>query len=405
MLNDFNLEMQHIKGENNYVPDLLSRINSLIIVDKVKERIEDLYNSIDKPTLEEITKHNLIKESYMELYTDNCKRIYIPNSSSHTFCMRLHDIFCHPGAQTLYYTIKKYIKINNVKNILYKITNSCKECRINKVDSHSYGYITGNLGNSILMKQVYIDHLGPFNGKELNKQIKQKKFWFLVLTEGFSKFTKVYLIEDLTPEATIKKISKYFKEFGIPTSISSDQGRTFTSNKFKTFCQKHNITLKYTHSYNPQANGLVERRNRTVMETLRMFKNCSLSTIISKAEIKLNLLFTKSHKFTPIQLFLKQNPLDRLKKDIYDEIKVEAKVNQNKMNEIYQKQINKRRTSYKYKPNDMVLIKNHKQGKIKPPYLGPYLITEVNKNSNSLLLEIANKKVWVNIKNVKPFNF
>lgn len=49
----------------------------------------------------------------------------------------------------------------------------------------------------------------------------------------------------------------------------TDRGGEFGSNEFKLFCEKAGIKRHYTSPYTPQQNGIVERRNRTVVEMAR----------------------------------------------------------------------------------------------------------------------------------------
>ena len=74
------------------------------------------------------------------------------------------------------------------------------------------------------------------------------------------------------------KYSKNFKEFkalienhtenNIKT-FRSDNGREFTSNEFKELCKDSGIKRELSTPYNPQQNGIIERKNRTIMEAAR----------------------------------------------------------------------------------------------------------------------------------------
>ena len=51
--------------------------------------------------------------------------------------------------------------------------------------------------------------------------------------------------------------------------IRSDNGTEYTSKKFNKFCQDTSIEQQLTAPYSPQQNGVVERKNRTLMEMTR----------------------------------------------------------------------------------------------------------------------------------------
>ncbi|GKA15002.1 zinc finger, CCHC-type containing protein [Tanacetum coccineum] len=51
--------------------------------------------------------------------------------------------------------------------------------------------------------------------------------------------------------------------------LRTDRGGEFTSNEFTRYCKENGIARQLTAPYSPQQNGVVERRNRTVLSTTR----------------------------------------------------------------------------------------------------------------------------------------
>jgi transposase InsO family protein len=56
-------------------------------------------------------------------------------------------------------------------------------------------------------------------------------------------------------------------------TVRSDRGGEFLSMAFRDVCEKAGIKRQFTAPYSPQQNGVVERRNRTVMEMARSIMN------------------------------------------------------------------------------------------------------------------------------------
>ena len=52
-------------------------------------------------------------------------------------------------------------------------------------------------------------------------------------------------------------------------TFQSDNGGEFTSNEFKELCKESKIKKDISTPYNPQQNGVAERKNRTIMEAGR----------------------------------------------------------------------------------------------------------------------------------------
>ena len=60
-----------------------------------------------------------------------------------------------------------------------------------------------------------------------------------------------------------------FARYGAPKVLFSDRGRNFMSKLVIALCEIFEITQHHTSSYHPQTNGLVERYNSTIAQSLR----------------------------------------------------------------------------------------------------------------------------------------
>lgn len=85
------------------------------------------------------------------------------------------------------------------------------------------------------------------------------KVWVLFLfekSEAFATF-KVY-------KSLVEKESN-----ALICCLRTDRGVEFTSNELNEFCKVNGIGRQLTASYTPQQNGVVERKNRTIMNVVR----------------------------------------------------------------------------------------------------------------------------------------
>jgi len=98
------------------------------------------------------------------------------------------------------------------------------------------------------------------------------KSFFLLIVDDHSRYMWLELM------ATKDEALLYFKRFKTVVELESgsklrafrsDCGGEFNSGVFVTFCQDHGIKHNTTTSYTPQQNGVVERRNQTVVEMAR----------------------------------------------------------------------------------------------------------------------------------------
>ena len=83
--------------------------------------------------------------------------------------------------------------------------------------------------------------------------------WIILLkekSEAFDKFKYFKNVPELETGATIK-------------TFRTDRGGEFGSHEFNLYCNENGITRQLTTPYSPQQNGVVERRNQTLLDMTR----------------------------------------------------------------------------------------------------------------------------------------
>ena len=111
-----------------------------------------------------------------------------------------------------------------------------------------------------------MDILGPLpTSNKCNKYI-------LVLVDGFTKWTEAYALPNQEAKTIVEVIvNEFVCRFGTPLQILSDQGSNFQADIFSQVCNFLQIDKTRTSSMRPQANGSVERFNRTLQAMLTMY--------------------------------------------------------------------------------------------------------------------------------------
>lgn len=96
--------------------------------------------------------------------------------------------------------------------------------------------------------------------------------YFMVFMDEFSRMSWVSVIKTKNEafEVFKKFVANVEKESGKTLKVlQTDGGGEFTSHAFEEFCQEKGIAHEITAPYTPQHNTLVERKNRTIMNTTR----------------------------------------------------------------------------------------------------------------------------------------
>jgi hypothetical protein len=114
---------------------------------------------------------------------------------------------------------------------------------------------------------VYVDLCGPITPATAggNK-------YFMLLVDDHSRWMHVYLLK--SKDEACEKFVRYKAEVENFTGsrievLRSDRGGEFLAKVFAGVCEQAGIRRQLTAPFTPQQNGVVERRNRTVMEMAR----------------------------------------------------------------------------------------------------------------------------------------
>nr|GFA90341.1 reverse transcriptase domain-containing protein [Tanacetum cinerariifolium] len=109
-----------------------------------------------------------------------------------------------------------------------------------------------------------IDIAGPF--PEGPGKVKFQ----IVAMDYFTKWIEAKAVATITGEQVKKFVwDNIVSCFGIPGEIISDNGKLFTDNPFKGWCDKLNITQHFTSVKHPQSNVLAERANKSLGEGIK----------------------------------------------------------------------------------------------------------------------------------------
>ena len=91
----------------------------------------------------------------------------------------------------------------------------------------------------------------------------------LVLQEHFSKYVVAYVVKDQTAHTATETLRNgYFRLFGAPAYLVSDQGKAFTSHVITHLCELYGVQKLRTSPYHAQTNGQVERMNQTIIHMI-----------------------------------------------------------------------------------------------------------------------------------------
>ena len=98
---------------------------------------------------------------------------------------------------------------------------------------------------------------------------KNHKF-ILVATDYFTKWVKAIPLKNVTSKEMIEFVKEHIiYRFGIPQTITTDQGTMFTSEEFEEFATRMGSKLLNSSPYCAQANGQAKASNKGVIKLIK----------------------------------------------------------------------------------------------------------------------------------------
>jgi transposase InsO family protein len=92
----------------------------------------------------------------------------------------------------------------------------------------------------------------------------------LVSTDYFTKWTEAIALKNMTHREVIEFITEHIiHRFGIPETLTIDQGTSFMSKEVREFAELYRIKLLNSSPYYAQANGHAESSNWILINLIK----------------------------------------------------------------------------------------------------------------------------------------
>ena len=90
------------------------------------------------------------------------------------------------------------------------------------------------------------------------------------VVDNYSRYVEIQVMKSTTTDKVIASLKRMFLTHGLPISIVTDNGRQFISDEFRKFMENESIQHRTTTPLWPQANGEIERQNRSLLKRIRI---------------------------------------------------------------------------------------------------------------------------------------
>jgi transposase InsO family protein len=176
-----------------------------------------------------------------------------------------HRRLAHVGKRNLA-KLQKDEHILGLTNVVFEKDRLCSACQAKKqVGAHHPA--KNILSSSRPLKLLHMDLFGRIT----YISISGNKYG-LVIVDDFSRFTWVFFLQDKSKAKGIVKkfIRRVQNEFELKVkNIRSDNVSEFRITQVEEFLDEEGIKHELSSPYTPQQNGIIERKNRTLIEAAR----------------------------------------------------------------------------------------------------------------------------------------
>jgi hypothetical protein len=332
------------------------------------------------------------------------------------FNLHKSPIGAHQGIENTYQKLKERYYWPGMRNAVKHYIKGCDECQRRGQPFRKEPLIPIKIGEPF--HRVGIDIKGPL------PITKKENRYIIVAMDYLTKWPEA----KTTLEAKASDVAEFLHQeiicrHGTPSILLSDRGTPFVNVLIKELCEKGEIRHRLTSPYRPQTNGMVERFNRTIGESLaKMTSNPEkewdeyLDAILlayrtmkheSTGFIPFQLIYgrqarlpielkvtTHPNEYSNIEEALMQRTVEITNKMIFDQ--AQARENIKKKQERMKKYHGK--ISDRLKIGDKVLLfRNQLQGnlsaKLEEKWTGPYYIHEVLGANNYKLRTLEGRLV------------
>ncbi|KAD4982137.1 hypothetical protein E3N88_18808 [Mikania micrantha] len=176
-----------------------------------------------------------------------------------------HRRLSHLNHQTLH-KLSTLSLVRGLPSKEFHFEGQCESCLKGKQHKTSYNSIEESKTTNCL-NLLHMDLFGPVKVASL-----ARKRYCLVVVDDYSRFCWTFFLfsKDETSDKIIALVTHLERQFSLPVKIiRSDNGTEFKNQVLDKFCISKGILRQYSAPRTPAQNGVVERKNRTLIEAAR----------------------------------------------------------------------------------------------------------------------------------------
>ena len=187
-------------------------------------------------------------------------RPFIPYACRRKIFDKFHGLG-HPGIEMTRKAICAKVVWPSIRQDVAKWAKECLPCQQAKITRHT----TPPIGEFAVPEKRF-QHV---NIDIVSLPVSNGFRYLLTAVDRFTRWPVAVPLADMSAESVVDAFAYgWIQHFGVPSTVTSDQGTQFTSAIYRQMTETWGIQTITTTPYHPEANGLVERFHRRLKEAL-----------------------------------------------------------------------------------------------------------------------------------------
>ena len=202
--------------------------------------------------------------------TDMALLFIVPASKCQAALDLCHWDVGNQGRDRMYSLLREIFWWPKMRMQMMMTLQNCEKCKVYEKKDPKAPLCT--IAATEPMDLIHVNLVGMEVTIETKKKLVVQKI--LVVTDHFSRFVQAYKVKDKRAITITKCLyDNYFRHYGFPRRLLSDQGTEFCNAVLNKMCIYLNIKKLSTSPYHPQTNSAVERVHQTLERMITKLDN------------------------------------------------------------------------------------------------------------------------------------
>ena len=193
-------------------------------------------------------------------------QLVLPQEFVHDLLHHYHDadVSAHRRYAAMYAQVRPKYFWRSMARDVHEYLQTCDKCaRADRRAQQRNSALQPTEPAAVLLR-IHLDIVGPLT------KTKEGYKYILVMVDSCTRWAEFVPLQVQTAEAVVEAFyDQWICRYGVPKQVTTDRGKNFTAALTRAVNMRLGIKHVLTSAYHPQANGVCERRNKSMKEGIQ----------------------------------------------------------------------------------------------------------------------------------------